>query len=294
MPPLSTLDNVRVMHNNDDNDNNAAGGPRHYQHQYQARHCPASSSSSSGRSQGNHPPPSYRQSEWTSTYQEHRQEDPFTRSLTWADIEKGIEEGRWSHSDETARVQRQTQQAFTQSRLSGTSHTHSSFHTSIVNTLSKARSLLPFAAFAAHPAVPPSPTTPTQAPSLSPIASAQSLQEAKRSMSTHLYKSIPIRLLAYAILFFNTLLVIRVMADPAMYPYSINGGRDGLSESSRQIRLGSDNDIQTRFPCVAATSHNDEMQAAPFVSAFLQERNLAFLVMVRLTIWIIRLSSRMV
>lgn len=102
--------------------------------------------------------------------------------------------------------------------------------------------------------------------------SDKTISEYKESMSSTLYKSTPIRLLALTILFFNTLLVIKVMADP-MTPF--NSGHYGMNNGggNGQIRLGNSPaaglSLEERFPCVAATSHNDEMQAAPFVSLYL-------------------------
>lgn len=109
-----------------------------------------------------------------------------------------------------------------------------------------------------------------------PRAAYASLDQTKQSMSANLYKSTPIRLLAYAILFFNTLLVIKVMADPSLGGsgggFGTGTGYAGNGQSGEQIRLGNGKgiikgvDLEKRFPCVMATSHNDEMQAAPFVS----------------------------
>ena len=117
----------------------------------------------------------------------------------------------------------------------------------------------------------PSPTRPLTdktrklGPSLAAIASTSTVGEAKRHMSIGLYKSIPIRLLAYSILIFNTLLVISVMADSKTF-HSLMSGREHNHVNEGQIVLDSGPQVTKKIPCVAAASHNDEMQAAPFVS----------------------------
>lgn len=113
------------------------------------------------------------------------------------------------------------------------------------------------------------PSSPEPKAATSVQYSDKSLPEAKESMSASLYRSTPIRLLAIVILFFNTLLVLRVVADPST-PFYSEGSTDSRmvpnngGEGPQQIPLTVAT-LEENIPCVPATSHNDEMQPAPFV-----------------------------
>lgn len=110
----------------------------------------------------------------------------------------------------------------------------------------------------------PNQTTSIQSPVTSITFPLTKLAEIKQSLSVYLYKSFPIRLLAYTILIFNALLIVKSTADP-LSSFSIMNRINGYYASG-QIPLDSALRLQQSIPCVAATSHNDEMQAAPFVS----------------------------
>lgn len=244
LPPPPAIDDACMM-NNDHLATSASSPVDTYHHR---RRHPESLWSGSVSGHSNRPP---------AYAQQPARIDPHQRNLTWADIEKGVGEARRQSTIEEAATSRsQPLPTFQQSTTSDILSSRG---------IDKVRSYLLLLGISTSPSPSQFQSAPHQispAPSLAFVTSFIDLAEAKRSMSSHLYKSLPIRLLAYTILFFNTLLVIKVMADP-MYPSSMNGG--SLYEDTKQISLGS-SEVQTKVSCVFATSHNDEMQAAPFVS----------------------------
>lgn len=87
------------------------------------------------------------------------------------------------------------------------------------------------------------------------------------------------RLLAYAILFFNFLIALRIMADPldGSGGYGNYNGGLAFQDGGTKAKYGDAGNVAAggiRFkdrlfqamPVVMAASHNDEMQSAPFVS----------------------------
>lgn len=255
-------------------------GPRHH---LDGRRYYASSSASSSTYRDIPPPPQYVHAE----QQQHSQQPAIegnngnkTWAQIWADIEKGTSASPVRQQSRGVTWRTHTDTDGLQAGHSGASNTTQ--NRGLFNSLRRALpvSLLGGAAAATAAATTAanathlvSSLTQQQAQAIpSSLASLQAsdktLSEYKESMSSNLYKSTPIRLLALTILLFNTLLVIKVMADP-MTPF--NSGRYGMNgDGVGQITLGNSPaaglSLEERFPCVAATSHNDEMQAAPFVS----------------------------
>lgn len=207
--------------------------------------------SQSSRNSDTGPPPSYQSHHYTPPANQGRREH------IWIDIEKGRESNTHTHSAFSLQSNRYLPEPSSReyptsiTELSRLGHTDQSYsHRTLSTQLPLSQSHFTYIQATSTPS------------SLASITSFATLAEAKRSLTIHLYKSIPIRLLAYVILLFNALLVIKVMAEP-MSSLAMNGGN--MYEETGQIRLGG-SALEQRIPCVAATSHNDEMQAAPFVS----------------------------